>query len=146
MSSRGEGQAPAPLVGAIVGAPDQYFAAIAGRGAATMTEVDHTKPLLLGYVRMHLLMTDNELADAKERLAYFAAVEGFSLGTVYVEQVDTAPAAFEALVESVNRYGVTAVVIPSMLHFAVLSSPAAIKDHFEKATGARVLVASTAPP
>lgn len=64
---------------------------------------------------------------------------------MYVEQIESAPAAFEALIESVNRYEVTAVVIPSMLHFAVLSGPAAIKDQFEKATGARVLVASAAP-
>lgn len=145
MLSRGEGQAPAPLVGPAVGAPEQRIPATTGRGT-TMTEVDHTRPLLLGYLRMHLLMTDNELADTKERLAYFAAVEGFTLGTVYVEQVDTAPAAFEALIESVNRYEVTAVVIPSMLHFAMLSSPAATKDHFDKTTGARVLIASAAPP
>jgi hypothetical protein len=107
---------------------------------------DHTRPLLLGYVRRHLLMTDAELDDTKERLAYFAAVEGFALGAVYVEQLETLPAAFEALVEAVHRLEVTAVVIPSMLHFAILSAPAAIKDRFEHATGARVLVATAQPP
>jgi hypothetical protein len=62
-----------------------------------------------------------------------------------VEHLETSPAAFEALVEAVNRYEVAAVVVPSMLHFALLSAPAAIKDRFEHMTGARVLVA-TAPP
>jgi hypothetical protein len=43
---------------------------------------DYTKPLLLGYVRKHLLMTETELTDAKERLAPFAELEGFALGTL----------------------------------------------------------------
>ncbi len=107
---------------------------------------NYTKPLLLGYLRMHLLMTDDELADVKERLERFADLEGFTLGTVYVEQLETSPAAFEALVEAVDRYEATAVALPSMLHFALLSAPAAIKDRFEHATGARVLIATTPAP
>lgn len=107
---------------------------------------DHTKPPILGYMRKHLLMSEAELADTKERLAYFAAVEGFSLGTVYIEQVETTPAAFQALIEAANRYEVTAVVVPSLRHFAVLGAAASAKDHLEHATGARVLVASSPPP
>lgn len=106
---------------------------------------DHTRPLLLGYLRRHLLMTEEELCYTKERLEHFAQVEGFAMGTVYVEEVDRSPAAFQALIDAVNRYEVTAVVIPSMLHLAVLSAPAAIKDHFERATGARIVVAATPP-
>jgi hypothetical protein len=102
---------------------------------------DYTRPLLLGYVLRHLLMTDYELEDVKERLAYFAQVEGFAMGTIYVDETETSPAAFEALVEAVNRYEVTAVVIPSLLHFAALSAPVDMKDSFERATGARVMVA-----
>lgn len=107
---------------------------------------DHSKPLLLGYVRKHLLMSEDELADTKERLAYFASVEGFALGTVYVENVETVPAAFEALLDAVNRYQVTAVVVPSMRHFMDLGSAASAKDHLERNSGARVLVASSPPP
>jgi hypothetical protein len=107
---------------------------------------DHTRPLILGYLRQHLLMTEDELADTKERLAHFAQTEGFALGTVYIEQVDTAPAAFEALVEAANRDDITAVVVPSMFHFAVLSAPATIKLHFERLTGARVMVANSHRP
>jgi hypothetical protein len=35
--------------------------------------MDCTKPLALGYIRQHLLRTDDELVGAKQRLAYFAA-------------------------------------------------------------------------
>lgn len=50
------------------------------------------------------------------------------------------PAAFEALFESVRRYELTAVVLPSLLHFAVLGASHDIRDSFERATGARVLL------
>ena len=33
---------------------------------------DAARPLLLAYVRAHILMTETELADIKERLAFFA--------------------------------------------------------------------------
>jgi hypothetical protein len=106
---------------------------------------DDRKPLILGYARKHLLMTEDELRDMKERLEYFARVEGYVLGTVYVEDVETSPAAFQTLVEAVHRYKATAVVLPSMLHFAVLGAPASIKGHFEHLTGAQVMVANSRP-
>lgn len=107
---------------------------------------NHTPPLVLGYLRKHLLMTEDELDDIRERLAYFAREEGFAMGTVYVEEIETSPAAFEALVNAANSYEISAVVLPSMLHFAVLGAPASIKEHFEHLTGARVMVANTPPP
>jgi hypothetical protein len=107
---------------------------------------DRPRPVLLGYLRKHLLMSETELEDAKERLAYFAEIEGFTMGAIYVEEIATVSAAFEALVDAVNRHEVSAVVLPSMLHFAVLGAPASIKGHFEHCTGARVLVAGAARP
>jgi hypothetical protein len=92
---------------------------------------------------MHLLMTGDELEGVKGGLASFASCEGFRLKTIYVEQLVTMPAAFEALVEAVHRDQVAAVVLPSMLHLAVLGAPLEIKDIFERATGARVLVADS---
>jgi hypothetical protein len=141
MRTSGERPAAPPLVVNVLGATEQRLSTLAGRGDVT----DYTRPLLLGYLRKHLLMTDGELDNIRERLEHFARVEGFAMGTIYVEEVATSPAAFEALVEAVNRYEVTAVVLPSMLHFAVLSAPAAIKDYFERATGARVMVANSPP-
>ena len=104
---------------------------------------DNTRPLLLGFILKHLLMTDDELAVTRVRLEEFAAVEGFAMGTIYVEDTATSPAAFAALIEAVSRYEVTAVVVPSLLHLAALSAVHNIKDTFERATGARVMVASS---
>ncbi|WP_237771236.1 hypothetical protein [Kribbella sp. ALI-6-A] len=77
---------------------------------------DYTRPLLLGYILKHLLMTAGELAKTKDRLGAFAQVDGFTMGTIYVENPDTTPAAFEALVDAVIRYEATAVVVPSLIH------------------------------
>jgi len=106
---------------------------------------DHTRPLLLGFVLRHLFMTDDEFAETKERLDQFAAAEGFAMGTIYCEETATSPAAFAALVEAVDRYEVTAVVVPSLLHLAALAVTHNIKDTFERATGARVMVAGSSP-
>jgi hypothetical protein len=142
MSSR-EGEASSALVGQAVGAAQQRFPALAGRGPGV---TDYTRPLLLGYVIKHLLMTDDELSETKDRLEAFAHLEGFAMGTIYVEDSSTSPAAFEALIEAVNRYEVTAVVLPSLLHFATLAATHNVKDAFERATGARVMVAPAPPP
>ncbi|MEV6415334.1 hypothetical protein [Kribbella sp. NPDC051718] len=106
---------------------------------------DYTRPLLLGYVLKHLLMTDDELAEIKDQLEQFARVEGYAMGTIYVEDNSTSPAAFEALIEAVNRYEVTTVIIPSRLHFAALAVTHDVKDTFERTTGARVIVANPSP-
>lgn len=106
---------------------------------------DYTRPLILGYVLKNLLMSDGELADIKVQLERFAAVEGFAMGTTYVEETETTPAALEALIAAVNRYEVTTVVIPSRLHFAALAVTHDVKDTFERATGARVVIATASP-
>jgi len=118
---------------------------LTSREGTTSGEVDYTRPLLLGYVLKHLLMTDGELADLKVQLEQFATVEGFAMGTIYVEETETTPAAFEALIAAVNRYEVTTVVIPSRLHFAALAVTHDVKDTFERATGARVVIATPSP-
>jgi hypothetical protein len=126
----------------VLWAAEQPVPAVAGREEMT----DDTRPLLLGFVLKHLLMTDDELAETKQRLEEFAALEGFAMGTIYVEDTATTPAAFEALIEAVNRYEVTAVVVPSLLHFAALAVTHNVKDAFERTTGARVRVAAAPPP
>jgi hypothetical protein len=69
-------------------------------------------------------------------------VEGFAMGTIYAENSASSPAAFEALIEAIHRYEVTAVVVPSLLHLVALTATQNIKGAFERATGARVLLAS----
>lgn len=82
-----------------------------------MTGEDYTRPLLLGYLQRQLLVTEDQVETVKRELASFAHAEGFSMGFTYVEQPGTWPAAFEALIEAVNRYDVTAVVLPSLPHW-----------------------------
>jgi hypothetical protein len=127
----------------MVGTDRRQVPAVAGREA--LSEVDYTRPLLIGYILKHLLMTDGELADIKVQLEEFARIEGFAMGTIYTEETDTSPAAFEALIEAVNRHDVTTVVIPSRLHFDALAVAHDVKSTFERATGARVVIASSTP-
>ncbi|MEV8376429.1 hypothetical protein AB0P21_27045 [Kribbella sp. NPDC056861] len=91
------------------------------------------------YLRKHLLMVDSELSRAEERLAYFAEATGLELAAVFVEDIETAPAAFERFIRAVVLDKVEVVLLPSLLHLAVLGAPTHIKDNFEAATGAKVL-------
>lgn len=134
-----DGSTPPTLVGSTVAAAQRRLPPLAGRGLNGFAE-DFTKPLLLGYLRRDLLIVDSQATQLERQMADFAQAEGFAMGHTYVEKPDSWPAAFEALIESVNRYEVTAVVLPSLLHFVMRGSPLHIKDAFERATDARVLV------
>jgi rhamnogalacturonyl hydrolase YesR len=75
------------------------------------------RPLALGYIRTRVLMSVDEINEARVSLAAFALAEGFALGTVYLEHPHTAPAAFEALVDEVRRDNdVWAVLVPTSQH------------------------------
>lgn len=106
---------------------------------------DNLSPLTFAYVRAHLLMSETELSDLKKDLAAFARTEGFTLRTIYVEQVESVPAAFQALMEAVRREDVKTVLVPSLHHLAVVGEPLAMKEHLEHHTSAKVLVARYAP-
>ena len=101
---------------------------------------DYTRPLLLGYARRDLYLSDRHVDDLKRELGAFAQLEGFAMGSVYVEDPDTAPAAFEALVASVNHYGITAVVLPSLRHLALVGDPEGVKVQLQRVTGARIML------
>ena len=98
------------------------------------------KPVLLGYICRGLLASDQEVDDAESAMAYFAAAYGFSLRHTYVEKPASAPLAFGALVESLSASGGDGVVLPGLLHLAVLGPRHDMKMLFERATGVRVLV------
>jgi hypothetical protein len=101
---------------------------------------DNTRPLLLGYLRRDLLVVDSQVVGLEREMAAFAAAEGFAMGQIYVENRDNWLEAFGALAESISRNDVTAVVLPSLLHFAGIGMPDDRRNWFERATGARVLV------
>ncbi|GAB3823084.1 hypothetical protein [Kribbella italica] len=105
-----------------------------------MSGVDYTRPLMLGYARRDLYITDDQVETMKEELRQFAQLEGFTRGTVYVEEADSAPAAYEALVASVNRYEVTAIVLPCLRHLGLLGDTQQVKRRFEQETGARIIL------
>ena len=109
------------------------------------TTDDVNQPLLLGYVRAHLLMTADELVHIKDQLKAFAEVEGYTLGKLFTEHAHTVPAAFQALVDTVRRDEARAVVVPSLHHFGVLGEPEKVKRDVEEGTGALVLIARPLP-
>ncbi|WBQ04348.1 hypothetical protein [Kribbella sp. CA-293567] len=129
----------------IVGQPERCVPSVARRGLSPADRIDGfaedlDRPLLVGYIRRELLVVDAQVALAQRQMALYAAVSGFSMSYIYIEEAGTWPAAFDALVEAVIRLGITAVMLPSLLHFAVLGPPCDIKGSFERATGARVLL------
>jgi hypothetical protein len=102
-----------------------------------------TRPLIPGYLRAHLLMTDYELAYMKDDLERFAEKAGYRLGRVFVERVDSVPAVFGALLELLEQDRPEAVVIPSAVHLAPLGIRAEQLHYLEAATGVRVLVVNS---
>ena len=124
------------LVVTALGTLCRHLPPVDGRGPVT----DYTRPLLLGYARRDLYLSDQHIRRVKQEFAAMAKVEGYTMGSVYIEDPDTAPAAFDALVESVNRYDITAVLLPEWRHLALVGDPAAMKQKFERATGARFML------
>lgn len=99
-----------------------------------------TRPMVLGYIREHVLMTPAEVARVRGELETFARTEGYALGTVFVERLDRSPAAFHALVAALGRVDRPAVVIPAVRHLAAVDGVRNLKQHLEQRTGARVFV------
>ncbi|MGC4944363.1 hypothetical protein [Kribbella sp. DT2] len=105
---------------------------------------DQSLPLGLGYLQMGLLPAA-ELAETKSNMKGSAFAEGFVIGAIYMERAETSPAAFEALIDAINRYEVKAVVIPNLLHLAELAATNNIKEAFKRATGARLIMVGSRP-
>ncbi|TCC46547.1 hypothetical protein E0H75_26160 [Kribbella capetownensis] len=127
------------MVGERLAAPQRDLSPLAGRGLNGFSE-DFTRPLLLGYLRRDLLVTDSQVGELKRDMAAYAEAENVTMGHIYVEQPDSWLSAFEALVDSASRYTVSAVVLPSLLHFVGIGMRTDRRGWFEETTGARVLV------
>jgi hypothetical protein len=81
---------------------------------------NHTRPLLLGYIRADVLKDRADLPEVEAQLEAFADREAFSLGAVYVER-GSAPGAFHALMTEVTRDEAThGVVVPDLRHVTVV--------------------------
>jgi hypothetical protein len=103
-----------------------------------------TRGLLHGYIREHLFMTAREHADLVAGFVIFAEREGYRLGKVFTEKVETAPEAFGALVQAVQQDKAAAVAVPSLHHLGVLGYPTALRDDLERSTGVQVVVTGQA--
>jgi hypothetical protein len=57
----------------------------------------------------------------------------------FVEESETAPAAFGEMVQNVWRDGVKTVIVPSVVHLAALGNPVVMKAHLEHHIGGKVL-------
>jgi hypothetical protein len=94
------------------------------------------RPLALGYIRRHPLMTDTELGGMRTRLSSFAEANGLRLGKTFVETKETAPTQFTAMVweaSMLSAVGVLAVVE----HLEPLGG---VKAHLEHYTRARLVL------
>ncbi|TWD79075.1 hypothetical protein FB561_0126 [Kribbella amoyensis] len=129
----------APLVDASLAASQLHLSPLAGRGLNGFAE-DLSRPVLLGYLRRDLLVVDSQVIELERDMAAFAEVRGFEMGQIYVERPDKWLSAFEALADAIGRYAVSAVVLPSLLHFTGLGMPTGLRNWFEQTTGARLLV------
>jgi len=92
------------------------------------------------------MRTRTELAESVKRLADYADSEGYTLGKVFTERADTAPATYHALIAATLKHGVTAVVVPNLDHLTVLGDRPTLKGYLERRTDARVLVADDYVP
>jgi hypothetical protein len=108
-----------------------------------VTRVAPAKPLSLGYISGHFLVTGSELRAITDRLAACANAEGYTLHGVYVERPDRSPEAFGALLDGLKESGAQAVVVPSLHHLTVLGGSTKVRRHLERVTRARVLIAHT---
>lgn len=105
----------------------------------------HSNGVLHGYIREHLFMTPNEHADLVARIVALAEREGYTLGRVYTEKLETIPDAFHALMQAVVDDNAAAVAVPTLHHLAVFGPPAEIRDHLVQAVGVPVVLSGTTP-
>lgn len=76
----------------------------------------YSKPLLLGYIRSDVLLSEAELTSAEAALEAFASSATYSLGDIYVEKGAT-PGAFDALMtEATSDETTWGVVVPDLRH------------------------------
>jgi hypothetical protein len=97
-------------------------------------------PLALGYMRRYPLMRVDEVARTQEALADHARRNGFTLGTVHVEDLLTDPQAFLEMVAAINLFDIQAVVIPTAAHLGDPVVPESKRAYFDRETKAQVLV------
>jgi hypothetical protein len=105
-----------------------------------MTDAEAKPGLVHGYYREHLFMGAREKADIRARMQITAERHGYSLGKVFEEKVETAPAALGALVDAALTDG-AGVVLPGLQHLAIHGNPLELREYLAAAIAREVLIA-----
>src|SRR5690242_10027903 len=92
-----------------------------------------------GYLCSQILVCATEVSRTRDALTGFAERSGLCLAATFVEEDLRRPVAFERLFHAALSYDVSLILIPSLLHLAVLGPPDSIKGHFEEGAGVRVV-------
>ncbi|MFF1822513.1 hypothetical protein ACFVWG_34745 [Kribbella sp. NPDC058245] len=100
----------------------------------------------VGYLRQYPSMTRVELDQAAVQLAVFARRRGFVLRKVFVEQLATDPAAFDALVHMVKQREIPVIVVPTDAHLSAVGGGETKARRLERETGAYALTVGASPP
>lgn len=99
-------------------------------------------PMLFGYQLVRVNTSPEEVENGGRLLAAFAALEGFALGTVFVERDACRPwSALAALIESARRLEVAAVAVPRVTDLGLQPLVQQLtRRRLEADAGLRVLV------
>ncbi|MET7283276.1 hypothetical protein ABZS29_33925 [Kribbella sp. NPDC005582] len=102
--------------------------------------------LAVGYLRQYPAMTHCELARAKAQIAAAAQECGFVLRHVFVEEMATDPAAFDALIKVARRRKVAAVIVLAHVHLSAVGDGETKLQRLHRETGAHALIVGGSTP
>lgn len=96
-----------------------------------------------GYVNEHFMMGYSELAAARRDIAACAVAAGCHLAAIFVERIETSPAAWRALhLKLIASSDSNALILPGLHHLANVGSPVEVRNSLLD-SGMNVLIAPT---
>ena len=84
-----------------------------------------------GYIRMHFLMNETELASARRVIVETAQRHGVQLAAIHVEEIETSPEAFHDLLAAVMQHEQRMIIAPDIQHFEVAGDPVSVVRRLE---------------
>jgi hypothetical protein len=96
-----------------------------------------------GYVNEHFMMKHSELAAMRRGIVECAVTEGCDLAAIYIERVETSPAAWRALQKKLSASSdPNVLIVPGLHHLATAGHPAEVRNAL-LGSGTKVLIALT---
>lgn len=100
---------------------------------------DRQKRAALGYLRVPLSMSDQDIERMRKDLACYAENNGLTLLRILVDRDPSHTVGFARLISALKRGDADVVVVPALHHFGHFSGVRlAMRDLLESHTGARV--------